>query len=294
MSFTKLGEQQCELCEEHTHHQCQGKRNSNVQEGENNKCEICKRIEIHLERARKSRESYRADANNNGKNTEPCFSMDMQKVLILPHLHGMNMAQFTRRIVMINQSIVPVGEFKNNSKHKPKGYLWHEGIQERKDEDVASVLWKFPLESEHRDCKNITIWDDNCAGQNKNWILYSSIVQSLSTSEVLMETTTIKYFEKGRKYMAVDSFHHQVEEGIRKRRYLYDFNDYIQVVNLCGNAIEMSHEDFYDFRNYKSNGKDKNHPLIADIPVVQFRKSDTRIYWKTSFEGSEFKSGQFL
>ena len=56
----------------------------------------------------------------------------------------------------------------------------------------------------------------------------------------------------------------------------------------------MSHEDFHDFRNYKSNGKDTNYPLIADISVVQFRKSDTKIYWKTSFNDSEFKSGQFL
>ena len=39
--------------------------------------------------------------------------------------------------------------------------------------------------------------------------------------------------------MAADSSHHQAEEGIRKRHYLYDFNDYIQVDNLCGNAIEM-------------------------------------------------------
>ena len=37
-----------------------------------------------------------------------------------------------------------------------------------------------------------------------------------------------------------------------------------------------------------------NYPLIADISVVQFRKSDTKIYWKTSFNDSEFKSGQFL
>ena len=64
---------------------------------------------------------------NNGRNTEPCFSMDMQKVLMLPHLLGMKTAQFTRRIVMINQKMVPLGEFKNNSKHKPKGYLWHKG-----------------------------------------------------------------------------------------------------------------------------------------------------------------------
>ena len=40
--------------------------------------------------------------------------------------------------------------------------------------------------------------------------------------------------------MVADSFHHKVEEGIRKRRYLYDYNDYIQVINLCENAIEKS------------------------------------------------------
>ena len=79
--------------------------------------------------------------------------------------------------------------------------------------------------------------------------------------------------------MAADSFHHQVEKGIRNRRYLYDFKDYIQVVNLCGNAIKMSDEDFCDFRNYKSNGKDTNYRLIADFSVAQFRKYDTRIYW---------------
>ena len=294
ISFTKLGEEHCELCEEHTHHQCQGKRDSNEQEGENNNSEIYKRIEIHVERVRKLRESHCADANNNERNTEPCFSMDKLKFLMLPHLPGMKTAQITRRIVMINQSITPLGEFKNNSRHKPKGYLWHKGIQGRKDEDFASVVRKFLLESEHHDCKNITIWCDNCPGQNKNWTLYSSIVHSLSTSEVLVETFTLKYFEKRHTFMAADSFYHQLKEGILKRRYLYEFNDYIKVVNLCGNAMEMSHEDFYDFRNYKSNGKDTNDPLIDDISVVQFRKINTRIYWKTSLEKSEFKSGPFL
>ena len=65
---------------------------------------------------------------------------------------------------MINQSIVTLAEFKNNSKHEPKGYLWREGMQGRKDEDVTSVLWKFLLESEHSDCRNVTIWCNNCAG----------------------------------------------------------------------------------------------------------------------------------
>ena len=132
----------------------------------------------------------------NWKKYRTCFSMDMHKVLMLLHLPGIKMAQFTRWIVMINQSIIPL-EFKNCSKHKPKGYLWHEGIQGRKDEDVASVVWKFLSQSEHRDCKNIRIWRDN-----------------LSTSEVLVEIITLKYFGKGHTFTAADSFHHQVEEVI--------------------------------------------------------------------------------
>ena len=157
------------------------------------------------------------------------------------------------------------------------------GFIRKKDGDVASVLWKFLLESEHCDYKNITTWCDNYIGQNKNWTLYSSILQNLSVSQIRVELKTIKYFEKGHKFMAADSFHHQVEEGIPKRRYLYDLNNFVQAINLCEDAIEMSHKDFYDFRNYKSNGKDTTYPLIADISVVQFQKSITEISFMICF-----------
>ena len=79
---------------------------------------------------------------------------------------------------MINQSIVPLGTFKNSS-DKPRGYLWHEAIQGRKDEDVTSVISKFLRESYYLDSKNLTIWCDNCRRQNKNWTLYSSIVHQM-------------------------------------------------------------------------------------------------------------------
>ena len=68
--------------------------------------------------------------------------MDMHKVLMLLHLPGIKMAQFTRWIVMINQSIIPL-EFKNYSKHKPKGYLWHEGIQGRKTKMLQVLCGNF-------------------------------------------------------------------------------------------------------------------------------------------------------
>lgn len=103
-------------------------------------------------------------------------------------------------------------------------------------------------------------YDVNCTGQNKNWNLYSSIVQRLSLSQISVETITLKYFEKGHTFMAADSLRNQVEEGVCMRRYFFDN---ILAVNL-EDAIEMSREDFYNFRNYRSNGKDTNYLLIAD------------------------------
>ena len=43
------------------------------------------------------------------------------------------------------------------------------------DENVASVAFKF-LNKTVRDTEHVTIWCDNCSGQNKNWTLYSLLV----------------------------------------------------------------------------------------------------------------------
>lgn len=55
--------------------------------------------------------------------------MNKQKVLMSLDLPGIKTARFTRRIIILNQSIVPLGGFKNKSKHEAKGYLWYEDIQ---------------------------------------------------------------------------------------------------------------------------------------------------------------------
>ena len=194
---------------------------------------------------------------------------------------------------MINQSIAPLGTFKNNS-NKPRGYLWHEAIQGRKDEDVTSVIIKFLRESSYRDSKNLTIWCDNCSGQNKNWTLYSSIVHQMFQSETSLESITFKYFEKGHTFMSADSFHHQVEDKIRRKKYLYDFNDYVDCVDSAGKALLMRPEDFFDFRSYQSKAKDINYPNLSEISEIQFRKGETKMFWKTSFGESDYQSGEFL
>ena len=109
----------------------EGKSNeAGEKQGGKDICDVCKDHKLHLVKADESREMYRADVLKN-TDSYPVFSMDMQKVLMLPHLPGMKTALFTQRIILINQSIVPVGKFSEiiDQDKKARGYIWHEAIQ---------------------------------------------------------------------------------------------------------------------------------------------------------------------
>jgi len=270
ISFAKLGEEECEDCEEFTNHKCSEKKEGDKDKQENSEdnregldedtqqCQICQDHKDHLERAATSRENYTLAVSKNDPETS-YFSIDMQKILMLLHLPGLKTALFTRRIILINQSIAPLHSFKVSG-NAPRGFLWHEGIQGRNDEDVASVVIKF-LKTYPRDCKNVVIWCDNCSGQNKNWTLYSSVVHHVFANSHV-EKVTFKYFDKGHTFMSADSFHHLVEKKIREKNILYDFSDYYECVDTAGKACLMMPEEFYAFENKKSSAKDTNYPKL--------------------------------
>ena len=67
------------------------------------------------------------------------YSMDMQKIMI-PHLPRIKIALFTRRILVINRTTAPQG---GKVRKRENCMLWHECIQGRNDEDVASAVVIF-------------------------------------------------------------------------------------------------------------------------------------------------------
>ena len=93
--------------------------------------------------------------------------------------------------------------------------------------------------------------------------------------------------------MAADSFHHLIESEMQSRKFLYDFQDFVSVIEKKGNEICIEVKDFTDYLSKKSDGKFTNHPLLDDVKVVQFRKNSTKMFWKSDI-GEEFKSGEFL
>ena len=97
-----------------------------------------------------------------------------------------------------------------------------------------------------KDKTSITFWADNCTAQNKNWTLFSGLVHYINQSN-LLETLTIKFFEKGHTFNAADSFHAAVENAMKHKGKMYDFTDFIEVINTHGISVEMYQQILKNF-----------------------------------------------
>ena len=104
----------------------------------------------------------------------------------------------------------------------------------------------------------------------------------------------MKYLEKGHTFNAADSFHSSVETGMKGKGKLYDFNDFVEVINLYGIAVETNSTHFKLYQKAISQGKDTHSPLLCDVVEVCFEAKSTKIFWKERFADQEFKSGEFL
>ena len=145
ISFTKLGEEQCEVCVSHTHHTCS---NPTL-------CDECVSLEKHLETANIARKKYKEDSENNHKNDK--FSADLQKVVMLPRMPGIKTVVFTKRITAFNETFAPLGsKDQNPSKVSPYAVTWHNCNAQCKNWYIYSCLVIF-INSNASDLIEITL-----------------------------------------------------------------------------------------------------------------------------------------
>ena len=211
--------------------------------------------------------------------------------MLLPRLPGLKKAILCKRLVVFNESFVPIG----NRNGMGIGILWHEGIAGRCASVIASSFIKILNLSRFRDYKHITLWADNCSGQNKNWYLFSALIKEINRRYINADTITINVFEPGHTFMSADSFHALIEKGIRKKNKLQDFSDLVDIVNERGDAAEMSSDDFLSVNKNVSEGNfASNKPKVENVQVVCFDRGSTKLYWKDSFSEKKFHSADWL
>lgn len=305
IGFVKLGDEECETCDLHDRHLIdvhgleEENERSQIVDNEEKKyekvffpnCCECSAYEIHINFAKKGRINYRDDRDCEADlDEEKMYSADLQKVIMLPVMPGLKKAIFCKRIVMFNETFAPLGGKRNG---KATGVIWHEGIRGRTGQDVASVFVTFLRKQE--EAKYVTIWLDNCSAQGKNWWLYTALVQEVNRSYGNLDSICLKYFEPGHTFMSADSFHHLVEKGIKKKRKLENFEDFVKIVEDEGKALEMKYDDFILIPRGVSQGNyAKNKPRLENVRIVKFYKGSFKIHWKSDYDEVRFSSAEFL
>ena len=133
---------------------------------------ICFGGDKHEKWARATRDLYRGADNGYGLESGT-FAADMQKVLINPNKRYKLQTKehyFVPRLVVFNETFAQLGDGGESLL-----IVWHEGISSRTAADVASTYVKaIEVRKAHHDSR--LFWADNYSGQNKNWILFSSMI----------------------------------------------------------------------------------------------------------------------
>lgn len=291
VSFAKLGNEECELCESYHMHNPE-----HTAESLNEDCEKCCSWKDHIEKAIESRKRYTLNKENYNEDLDHlCVSVDLQKVIMLPRMEMFKKAIFSHRLIVYNESFVPVGKIRH---FVPFAVLWHEAVSGRHQEDIISAFNAFFLH--HRDVKNITLWLDNCSSQNKNWAFLSFLIYIVNSPGVAAETIHVNYFEPGHTFMSADSFHHQVEESLKRQKKTYDFADFANAVQSSNKGKvqikSMQVNDFQLWKNLSSASKIKNQNpkfYIAKITEVMVKRNEFQIYYKNKSD-EEWKQLDFL
>ena len=84
--------------------------------------------------------------------------------------------------------------------------------------------------------------------------------------------------------MSADSYHHLVEKATNEKKNVYDFQEYVDILNVHGQAI-MRFEDIINFPRGVSGQSQftRNKPLMDDISVAKFQRGSTKLFWKENF-----------
>lgn len=285
ISFAQLGCEECFQCAAYKLHKTEANHADPTLE---QNCAVCKDYLSHKAKYISGRTEYDRDAKSQEKISQLIVSADLQKVVMLPRAEMFKEVIFTGRLIVFNESFVPVGKRRIA---RPLGVLWHEEVSGRKKEDIISAFYAFFLKN--RDKESITIWLDNCSGQNKNWCLFSFFIYIVNADEVNLKNLTVKYFERGHTFMSADHFHHQVEKSLKQTGTVWDFNDYIQCVqNATKNTtvVTLQINNFYDWKDVSSKYKLlKTTPrfYLKDLSVVTFSRGERTLKYKTSFDTEE-------
>lgn len=165
--------------------------------------------EEHIIRKKSAQEAKAVDKQRSIE--DPSYlvvTVDMQSTLQIP-VSGIGILYYSRKLNVQNFTI-------HTAKPPNEAYciVWNEINGKRGSVEIATALnwWFSKIPST---IKEVTIYSDTCAGQNRNQYITAFLIHYIQKTGVELEIIEQKFLESGHTHMEVDSMHSAIEKEAR-------------------------------------------------------------------------------
>ncbi|KAL5244645.1 hypothetical protein ACI65C_012055 [Semiaphis heraclei] len=233
---------------------------------------------IHKIKANKANAEYKKDSQEQEIGSTRYFSMDLQKVILIPYMPNIKSSYFLSRLVVFNETFATI---KKGSTFNSYCVLWHEALSGRKAECITDSI--MTVINKQRNVLKFVFWADNCTAQNKNWTLYLALVTAVNQIDGPNEII-IKYLTKGHTHMSADGIHGNIESKMRRKgsnclEYKNDFDvdliklDFLKKSTLRNINCLPNHED-----SQRGINSSKKKEIIKTL--VPLMPENRRHFWQ--------------
>lgn len=235
--------------------------------------------EIYLRHQKEKNEAKLLFMHEQNKSTKDEFlvvSFDLEKVLSTPHGPNM-MFGFSRKYAYYNFTV-----YESKSQN---GYcfLWGEKDGKRGVNEICSNLYSYLTRIDQSGTyRHLSLFCDNCPGQNKNRFLPSMLLYFLKNS-VNIQEITLTYLVAGHTYMPVDSVHAVIEKHIRGMN-IQAPSEWATIIRNARKrprpyeTIQMKFSEFFDWKALtvlkKLKTAEGTDVKLSDIKRIRFSKAD--------------------
>ena len=174
-----------------------------------------------------------------------CIAIDLQQTLPCPRL-TVGEAFYKRKLWVYNFSVV------NLKTNQTTMFVWNEAIAARGSSEIGSCVLKWldmNLGQEYEPSTiTLTIFADNCGGQNKNIQMVLMSLKEIHSRRLYR--VEFSFLVSGHSYLPCDAAFGHVELEVRKRNIIQTPNEYMEAITACVtppySVVQMERDDFKD------------------------------------------------
>lgn len=227
-----------------------------------------------------AKQLFLTEQNKSAKDGFIVISFDLQKVLGTPHGPSM-MFGFSRKYAVYNFTV-----YESTSKNT-FCFVWGEKDGKRGVNEICSNLYSYLTKLDNDgEYKSLSLFCDNCPGQNKNKFVLSMLHYFLKNSKSV-EEITLTYLVAGHTYMPVDSVHGVIEKYISNMN-IQAPSEWTTIIRNARRrpkpyeVIPVHYGDIFDWKSLSVPKKLKTinggEIKITDITRVKLNKNNTNTF----------------